>query len=160
MNLAEIKRKVENALDLFYQKDLFLLQKGLCERCINHRFAVYLEQQGFEGYFIDCEYNKSHINENTSAKQVSNPNGNYIDIIITKRNGNWRNDLVCFEIKKSTNKRGRDKDRNNLKILTGGERFGYPFGFYIIFDLEKNKTILEIYQRGGISESYSLGAFP
>ncbi|MBA7539591.1 hypothetical protein ES705_31871 [subsurface metagenome] len=156
MEASEIKQKVRNALELFYQKDVFLLQEALCERCLAHRFAVCLEKQGFQGYCIDCEYNKSHLNKNTSPKKVSNLNGNYIDIIITKRNGNYRDDLVCFEIKRKTNYKGRAKDRENLKILTGGKKFGYPFGFYIIFGVDKTKTKLELYQHGEKTEEYSL----
>lgn len=158
MELSEIKQRVRNALNLFYQKDLFLLAQGLCERCITHRLAVCLEQQDFQGYFIDCEYNKSHLDKHTTNKQVSNLHGNYIDIIITKRNGNYRNDLVCFEIKRSTNYKGRKKDRENLEILTGGEKFGYSFGFYILLNKVKQKTKLELYQNGNKTEEYSLGA--
>lgn len=149
MELIKIKQKIKKSLDKLYEKDQFLFDKKLCERCINHRFAIYLEQQNFgEGYFIDCEYNKSHLHENTSVKKVSNPNGNYIDIIITKRDGDYRNDLICFEVKKGNNHRDRKKDRENLKILTDGVRFGYNYGFYIIFGATRKKTKIETYQNG------------
>ena len=155
MQVSKIKQKVKNALDIFYQDDIFLLEKGLCERCLAHRLALSLEKQGFQGYFIDCEYNKSHLNENTSVKRVSNVHGNYIDIIITKRNGNYRDDLVCFEIKRANNYSGREKDRENLKILTGGVKFGYTIGFYLILHPVKSKTKIEIYQNGQKTEEYS-----
>jgi len=161
MKLVEIKQKVKNALDKLYDKDIFLFapfgnnDKSLCERCINHRFAMYLEQQNFgEGYFVDCEYNKSHLDGITSTKKVFNINGNYIDVIITKRDGNYLNDLFCFEVKKYNNYNDRDKDRNNLKILTGGSDyknnggFEYDYGFYIIFGKTKEETKIEIYKNG------------
>lgn len=127
-----------------------LFKEGLCERCITHRFAVHLEKQNFgEGYFVDCEYNKAHLSTGgTVSKRVSNPNGNYIDIIITKRDGNSNNNLVCFEIKKKKNYRDRNKDRENLEILTGGERFGYKIGFYIILGNNLSTTRVEIYENG------------
>ncbi|MBU4360544.1 hypothetical protein KKA66_01705 [Patescibacteria group bacterium] len=161
VKLLKIKQKIKNALDKLYDKDEFLFapfgdkDKSLCERCINHRFAIYLEQENFgENYFVDCEYNKSHLEGRTSTKQVSNIKGNYIDIIITKRGGNYLNDLVCFEVKKWNNYKGRDKDINNLKILTGGDGamsgigFGYDYGFYIIFGKTKERIKIEIYKNG------------
>ncbi|MCK5320614.1 hypothetical protein KAJ61_04450 [Candidatus Parcubacteria bacterium] len=163
VKLFEIKQKIKNALDKLYDKDKFLFapfgnkNKSLCERCINHRFAMYLEQQHFgKGYFVDCEYNKSHFKKTTNTKRVSNIHGNYIDIIITKRDGKHLNDLVCLEIKKCNNYRDRCKDRENLKILTGGVgymnngSFGYDYGFYIIFGKTKEKIKIEIYQKGEI----------
>lgn len=155
MELAELKNKVNSALDKLYEVDHWLIDKGLCERCINHRFAVHLEQQNFGvGYFVDCEYNKSHLEEVVSPKKVSSINGNYIDIIITKRDGNYINDLACFEVKRWNNTQGRKKDRDNLQILTGGENaangigFGYDYGFYIIFGKRRNEVVVEVYRNG------------
>ncbi len=155
MNIQQAKEKVIRALDALYREDYFIIEKGLCERCINHRFAVHLEKQNFgAGYFVDCEYNKSHLEEFTSPKKVSNINGNYIDIIITKRDGNFQNDLLCFEVKRRENYNDRVKDRDNLKILTGGSGaanglgFGYDCGFYILFGKSRDKTIIETYSSG------------
>ncbi|MFA6145889.1 MAG: hypothetical protein WC697_00975 [Patescibacteria group bacterium] len=149
MEKNEINHKIKKALDELYKENPSLFDKNLCERCINHRFATYLEQQNFgEGYFVDCEYNKSHLHENTSAKRVLNPNGNYIDIIITKRDGDYRNDFICFEVKRWDNYKNRKKDRENLEILTAGVRFGYDYGFYIILGATREKTKIKIYQNG------------
>ena len=157
MKLKEIKSKVKKALDNLYEKDCFIIKKKLCERCINHRFAIHLEKQNFgDGYYIDCEYNKSHLGKATDLKKVSSINGNYIDIIVTKRDGNYVNDLVCFEVKKWNNYHGRKKDRSNLKILTGGANqannmgFGYDYGFYIILGKKKEETKIEIYSNGNL----------
>jgi len=156
MNINEIKRRTYNALNKFYRNESFLLKHELCERCLAHRLAVYLEQQKFIGYYIDCEYNKKHLNEITYPKDVSNPNGNYIDIIITKRNEPSSDDLACFEIKRSKIYAGRKKDRENLIILTTRGRFTYHFGFYIILSTEKDKTKIELYQNGSMIEEYNL----
>jgi len=154
MTKEKIEQKVNSALDELYSKDSFLFEQGLCERCINHKLAIHLEKQDIgKGYFVDCEYNKSHLNGRTDMKRVSNPNGNYIDIIVTKRNGDGNDDLVCFETKRWNNYNGRKKDRKNLQILTGGEnsngvRFGYKFGFYIIFGKTRGNTKIEVYSGG------------
>ena len=153
MNLKEIENKINSAVDKLYRNDCFLFDGNLCERCINHRFAMYLEEQNFgKGYFVDCEYNKSYLDQGSSLKRVSNENGNYIDIIITKRDGNYSNDFLCFEIKKWNNFRNRDKDVKNLKILTEGRRFAYDYGFHIIWGETKEKTKIEIYKGGQLIE--------
>jgi hypothetical protein len=151
MELSEINEKVHKAIALFYQEDSFLIENGLCERCLIHRLAISLEKQRFEGYFVDCEYNKSHLNKKTIRKEVSNPKGNYIDIVLTKRDADYKDDLTCFEVKKSTNYQGRKKDRDKLKILTNGKKFG----FYIILSNKKEKTKIELYQRGNFIQVYS-----
>jgi|AntAceMinimDraft_9_1070365.scaffolds.fasta_scaffold87638_2 hypothetical protein len=156
MKLDEIKGKVQNALNKFYKNDSFLVEKKLCERCLVHRVAVYLENEKFPDYFIDCEYNKSHLNKSSKPKRVSNLNGNFIDIIITKRDDNHQNNLVCFEIKRWINYHKRDKDIENLEILTRGNRFGYSFGFYIIFGKNKEKTKIETYIKGNKKEEFKL----
>lgn len=148
-----IKEKIRHALRTLYREDRYLFAKGLCERCILHRFAVNLERQNFKGYHVDCEYNKSHLGKITTTKRVSNINGNYIDIIITKRNDNPQDDLICFEVKKWDNYDSRDKDRQNLKILTGGVKFDYEYGFYVIFGKAIDKTRIEIYENGEMIES-------
>ena len=156
MKLDEIIGKVKNALNTFYKNDSFLIQKKLCERCLVHRLAVCLENERFPGYFIDCEYNKSHLNsKNSELKRLSNPNGNFVDIIITKRDSSYQNDLICFEIKRWDNYHGRDKDRDNLIILTKGDRFGYDCGFYIILG-KKEKTKIEVYIKGNKIDEFKL----
>jgi len=155
-NIDIVEFKVNNALNLFYNKDAILIKDGLCERCLAHRFAVHLEEQNFDGYFIDCEYNKRHLNRKITSKRVSNPNGNYIDIVITKRNGNSEDDIICFELKRHNNYRGRQKDRDNLSILTNGHDFGYKFGFYIIFNPNKWKTTIELYSESAKVFDYRL----
>lgn len=156
MKLDEVKDKIKNALNTFYKNDSFLIEKKLCERCLVHRVAVHLENERFPDYFIDCEYNKSHLNKSSEPKRVSNPNGNFIDIIITKRDGNYQNDLICFEIKRWDNYHERNKDRDNLKILTKGDRFGYDCGFNIILGKSKEKTKIEVYTKGNKINEFKL----
>lgn len=156
MEPHKIKGKVKKAMNTFYENDSFLIENKLCERCLVHRLAVYLENERFPGYFIDCEYNKMHRDQKSMPKIASNLNGNFIDIIITKRDDNHQNDLVCFEIKRWDNYHGRNKDRENLRILTRGDRFGYSLGFYIIFGKSKEKTKIEIYRLGNRIDEFKL----
>lgn len=173
MELSEIKQKVDNVLDELYQNDLYLFEHDLCERCISHKFANYLEKQNFSGnLFVDCEYNRAYSKSNGGIKTkkitTNAAQGNYIDIVITKRNDNPDDDLVCFETKKWNNtdgEKGFNDDRNKLRILTGkklptdtknGEIlkdehgdyycFDYKYGFFIIFGQTKEETKIEIYK--------------
>ncbi len=152
MNEDNVIKKVNSALDKLYKENIFLFENGLCEKSINHRFAVCLENEVFLNYYVDCEYNKSHGNGITNRKMVSNINGNYIDIVVTKRDGNGANDLICFETKMHTNKKrdGIEKDRENLKILTNGINYGYNLGFFIIYGRHRNDVILETYKNGNL----------
>ena len=156
MKIDEIKGKIRNALNTFYKNDSFLLENNLCERCLVHRIAVYLENERFPGYFIDCEYNKSFFDKKSVPKIASNLNGNYIDIIITKRDDKRIHDLICFEIKRCDNYHKRNKDRENLEILTKGNLFWYDYGFYIILGKSKEKTKIEVYIKGNKIDEFKL----
>jgi|WetSurMetagenome_2_1015567.scaffolds.fasta_scaffold205957_2 hypothetical protein len=158
MILKDLMIKIKKALDDFYKEKPSLFLGEVCERCLVHRFAVYLEKQGFNGYFVDCEYNKSSLG---GPKKVSSLNGNYIDVIISKRSDGYlsgEGDLVCIEVKKDSNRKDRKKDRDNLNILVGsmpsvgGEYFYYKFGFYILFSNEKSRTKIEIYRKNKQTE--------
>lgn len=168
MNLDNIKEKINIALDELYKNDPYLFEKDLCERCINHKFANYSEAQNFNDYFVDCEYNRAYSKRNggVKTKKITTKDGNYVDIVITKRNDNVEDDLVCFEVKKWNNKDGKkgfELDRLKLKILTGkklpvdfksgeilkdddGDNycFNYQFGVFIIFGPSRDEAKIEI----------------
>jgi len=163
MKKTTVIQKIKSALDKLYKEEPSLVEDKLCERCIDHRFAKYLEEEDFgNGYFVDCEYNKTHLESGVGPKKVSSINGNYIDIIITKRVGRGENDLVCFETKRWKNYYNRKKDRENLQILSGqkpasdGSYFDYDFGFYIIFGKTRGETKVEVYQRNFEIEKLNL----
>ncbi len=154
MDLIEVKRKVKNALDKLYSENPSLIVLELCERCVSNRFAMCLSEEGFgDGYFVDCEYNKTHLESEAGPKKVSSVNGNYIDIVVTTRIGRGEGDLVCFETKREKNYNGRKKDIENLEILSGrrmskdGTYFSYDYGIYLIFGKTKERTKIEIYQK-------------
>lgn len=49
--------KVVSAIQEFYARETFLLDKDVGERALTHRLAVQLEKQ-FPGWEIDCEYDR------------------------------------------------------------------------------------------------------
>ena len=147
MSEQELISIINNALKRLYKEDEGLIKKDLCERCLVHRLAFYL-QVSFPTYFVDCEFNKSFYEDTVHKKILSNINGNYVDIIVQRRSNNYGENLLCLEIKKSSNKRDRDKDRENLTILTATDRFVYLLGFYVILGKTYQDTKIELYHNG------------
>ena len=159
-NLNEIKNRIKECLEKLYQNDSILFErndgKGLCERCIVFRFALYL-QEVFEDYFVDCDFNSAQVNgQSASGKPIANSDGTttgrFVDIIVHKRTFNQNNDFICFEIKKWNNHNSKvsGKDKNNLRVLTS--EYGYQYGFYLILGKSKEKTKWAVYQRGDVLE--------
>lgn len=174
METESIKQKVEKALNNLYAKDLYLFEHDLCERCIQHKFANYLEQENFgDNFFVDCEYNRAYSENNGGirTKKITSDKGNAVDIVVTKRNDNPEDDLACFELKKwnsSDGERGFESDRNKIRILIGqappsrknesGENkilkdkngdcycFSYTYGFFIIFGKTREAVKMEFFK--------------
>jgi len=154
----------------------FFLEDDVNERSISHKLAEYLQSQFLE-YHVDCEYNwqmrnnidqsdsknvlftkeeerKFYPKNNKEAISDSNAHTIYPDIIIHKRGSNLDN-LLCVEIKKSTNKDRLAKERDQIKLPKIGEKYNYKFLLYleiptgeeygvekIDFDLKENKKYL------------------
>ena len=158
MSLDEIKSKIKECLEKLYQTDSLLFKrnkgKGLCERCIAFRFALYLQEK-FPAYFVDCDFNSALVNgRQISGKPIPESDGRtptkrFIDIIVHKRTAETDTDFICFEIKKWNNSKedSIDKDKNNLKVLTS--KYGYEYGFHLILGKTLKETKWEIFQNGG-----------
>src|SRR4030043_55491 len=108
MNLEEIKGKIKACLQKLYQNDTLLFErnngKGLCERCIVFRFALYLQEE-FSDYFVDCDFNSASVNgQPVGGKPITNIDGRtstnrFVDIIVHKRTVETNTDFICFEVK-------------------------------------------------------------
>lgn len=155
--LEKVTSVVKECLQKLYVNDHALFDRndgqGVGERCLVFRFAYYL-QGAFSDYFVDCDFNSSsdECGQLRDGKQIRNPDGTstnrFVDVIIHERGGNgWLSDFICFEIKKWNNgdRVSAKKDKNNLRELTS--KYGYKYGFYLIFGKEMQKTTWMIYQR-------------
>ncbi len=140
----DIKRHLDIAAKQLKSKDAFLLEHGVNERSITHKFAEYIQQQ-FKDYNVDCEYNRMKSDEigipfiekrlrleikdvqtcDTSAKTV------FPDIIVHERGTN-ENNLIVIEAKKQG---GSKADRvYDLKKLKGyKDEIKYQFAVFIEF---------------------------
>lgn len=154
MNLYQVKRRINIAIDTFRVNDNYLLINDVNERSIAHKLAVYLEQTLGRDYDIDCEYNRnsgdikkiemlvskwnelnnhSSIIEDDMLSEILVEKTVYPDIIVHKR-GNPDDNLLVIEVKKSTSSVNADFDIAKLKCYTEpGSRLNYKYGAFIKF---------------------------
>lgn len=149
MNLEpkELKKKVNLALDLFYENDSQLIEDKVQERAITHRFALYLEQL-FKGYDIDCEYDKhgklTKELEGISECSLERMTDRILPDILIHKRGNDSDNLVVFEIKSKTD--ANDCDIRKLELMTKKNgQFNYSFGVFIKFTENRKDCKIEWY---------------
>jgi len=135
--LEDVKKRVEVALDIFRENDLFLLENNLNERSISHKFAVYLGSL-FKEWDVDCEYNRDHYKVKTVDLPVENTKSDdtkaktvFPDIIIHRRNEN--DNLLAIEIKKSNNLTPQFKKFDLDKLGAYQTDLRYKYTLFIVF---------------------------
>jgi hypothetical protein len=144
---GETLRRVQNAIRKFRERDRVLLEIDANERTMTHKLAEYMQQE-FQGWEVDCEYNKHIKNlkelprppkkfsgldfwEDTDAKTV------YPDIIVHKRESDKEN-LLVIEAKKSSSKVDDDWDNAKLRAFKR-QPYNYRSAVFIKFLVgEKN----------------------
>jgi len=122
MDIEEVKRRVGDALTAFETADRYLLENNLSERCIAARLAIHL-QRIFPDYQVDVEYNRA----GATPKRLDVPRRALVvpDIVVHRRGPAGPN-LLALELKKTTNRRGADSDRERIRAFR--ERLGYSYG--------------------------------
>lgn len=164
MTLEEIKQLVVRCLQRVYGESPSLFEKndgkGVCERCLVFRFAYYLQGAMGNDYFVDCDYNSSYVDgQPRRGKPVTDSNAEtstdrFVDVIVHKRTRASDTDFICFELKKWDNYKDREKDINNLRVLTTD--YGYEYGLYLILNRTLEKTKWMIFQRDQEPSTYEL----
>src|SRR3989338_10676499 len=131
MEVAEIKRRIDCCIGLFYANDSDLLSRENYEVTTSSKLAQYLVFH-FPEYQVDCEYNK-HIDERkeNEGKNIRP------DIVIHKRGTDEKN-LVYIEIKTDHNRDDKTHDMDKIKSVTKQDReYRYKLGVFIDFYREK-----------------------
>lgn len=158
------RKCVETAIEKFNEKERYLLEHRLSERCICARFAIYLEREVHKRiskeYSADVEYNKG-IKENNFAKKMLHGKRIYPDLIVHKRGKDpvyGYDNMICIEMKKQEDKRGLESDHRRLQALTymgyDGEKFCYRSGFMIVaYKLPRGLEIEAEYMDGNQVET-------
>ena len=143
--------KVVTALQEFYARETFLLDKDLGERTLTHRLAVHCEKQ-FSGWEVDCDFNR--LGERT----LRLPHGTivstddhlgksvYPDIVVHQRE--IPNNLLAIEVRKAGNHQPLEHDQHKLQALTDPHLwFAYWIGVHLSLG-KKRVTMSEgLYRR-------------
>ena len=151
--------KVVTALQEFYGRETFLLDKDLGERTLTHRLAVHCEKQ-FSGWDVDCDFNR--LGERT----LRLPHGTivstddhlgksvYPDIVVHQRE--IPNNLLAIEVRKSTNHQPLEHDQHKLRALTDPHLwFAYWIGLHLSLG-KKQVTMSEVYTGGVVDQPLSI----
>jgi len=131
MDSEELTRKVEFAINKFYARDLKLLDIDGSEWAVAHRVAVYLEEY-FEGWNIDCEYNR--VGPDGSTKHNAEGACRRPDIVIHHRGMiEKEHNLLVIEVKI----RNSSDDYSKLGEFTSppcqNRPFQYQYGLALSF---------------------------
>jgi hypothetical protein len=131
MNLAELRNKVDLAIDMFFARDSKLLDIDASEWAVAHRIALYLEKS-LKGWNIDCEYNRVGVDGNTKH----DTQGTYRrpDIIVHHRGMvEKEHNLLVIEVKIQNT----PEDYNKLMDFTSppspNRPFQYQYGLALSF---------------------------
>lgn len=143
--------KVVTALQEFYFRERFLLEKDVGERALTHRFAVHLERQ-FPSWSVDCDFDR--LGERTlvlphgSIVSTDDHLGKsiYPDIVVHRRE--IPNNLLAVEIRKASNHQSPAHDKQKLRALTDPHIwFAYWIGVLLVLG-SKGVTSAETYVGG------------
>lgn len=137
---------VDAAISEFNINEKYLIENDLSERCICARFAMYLSRalidSRYEGYYVDVEYNRGTYGEDYSPKQIEDKKI-VVDLIVHKRGYDAEvgyDNLICIEMKKSTDRRGCNNDEERLRKMTDYRYgFNYKIGIMLIINMSEHK---------------------
>jgi len=131
MTFDEMAHKVDMAIDMFFESDSDLFEVEASEWAIAHRIAVYLENH-FEGWNVDCEYNKVGLDGTTKH----NAEGAYKrpDIVVHHRGMVERDhNILVIEVKIKNTSEDYDKLRDFTAPPRQDRMFQYQYGLALSF---------------------------
>ena len=163
ISYQDVHDLLDFALSEFFNNDSVLLdykteKDAVAERCMVFHIGWYMLEkikalERFEGFNIDCEYNRNFSHPKSMYKETyegirQKIKDTYPDLIIHKRRSNDEN-LVVMEFKKGrAEKTARDQDIEKLIYFTNPENeYRYKYGFYL--ELYKMKYAkIKVFQDG------------
>ncbi|MBV8924748.1 MAG: hypothetical protein JOZ74_05190 [Bradyrhizobium sp.] len=155
---TELNRLIA-ALQEFYARETYILERDLGERALTHRLAVLVELH-FPGWEVVCDYDRlgERILRLPHGTVVSTDDhlgkSIYPDIVVHQRA--IPNNLLAVEVRKASNLQPIEHDRHKLKGLTDPHLwFAYAIG--VLLTLSRNHvTASEVYAGGGVDEPTSI----
>jgi hypothetical protein len=151
--------KLISALQEFYARETYILERDLGERTLTHRLAVQVEKH-FAGWEVDCDYDR--LGERTmrlphgSVSSTDDHLGKsiYPDIVVHQRA--IPNNLLAVEVRKASNHQPIEHDQHKLKALTDPHLwFAFSIGVFVTL-AKKNVTFSEVYVGGVIERPTSI----
>lgn len=141
----EMLKWVKIAIESFNLHETYIMDKDINERCLNSKFASYLEKvfylSPFRKYDIDVEYNRGYNGNEFDIKRIDE-GAVSLDLIVHERGWNsvsGFNNLICFEMKKSNEIRYVPDDLYRLRQLTINDgAFQYKLGIMLIVEVNNN----------------------
>jgi hypothetical protein len=141
MNIDELGINIKELVETFIVDELDLLEVDPSEQAIANRLARKLETVS-KDWNVDCEYNRD-MHSIKRLKYALSEHGDIEDrkvvpdIIVHRRKSD--KNLLAVEIKKTSNREDRFKDRSKLKAFR--EQLGYRYTLFIDFRTGKNACI-------------------
>ena len=141
-----IKSCLDIAIERFNNAEQYIMKNDLSERCICACFARYLADvimnSCLNGYCVDVEYNRGYDGQDRGIKRI-NDAPITVDLIVHKRGCDCNygfDNLMCIEMKKSTDRRGCEKDEERLDSMVRYD-YGYQYqtGFMILINMKEYK---------------------
>lgn len=149
--------KLISALQEFYARETYILERDLGEGTLTHRLAVLVEVN-FAGWQVDCDYDR--LGERT----LRLPHGTvistddhlaksiYPDIVVHQRG--IPNNLLAIEVRKAANHQPVEHDRQKLCALTDPHLwFAYWIG--VLLTLDRKNVSSEVYVSGHLAPELS-----
>ena len=155
---SKLKRDDGSLFDCEIEEEFEYDSRKLHEVCINHKLAIYLENEilpiiatAGQKYFVDIEFNREGINK----KKIIESNGEELvvrpDIIIHNRKSDERKmNFLIVECKKNGAQAAElDRDRNKIKAFMENDRYNYFFGLQVVYGINEIKGTL-FYKSGEV----------
>jgi hypothetical protein len=146
------------ALQEFYARETYILERDLGERTLTHRLAVLVELH-FAGWEVDCDYDR------LGDRTLKLPHGTvastddhlgksvYPDIVVHQRD--IPNNLLALEVRKAVNHQPIEHDQHKLRGLTDPHLwFAYAIGVLLTLD-KKQVAASEVYVGGKLDPAMS-----
>lgn len=137
--IQELIKVLKETAEIFYNKEIELINNGVCERCVMFKFATYFQKKIqksklLKEYNLDCEYNRNKYKPKNTRRF---PRGTYPDIILHKRGTNTSNfAIIECKMKRESWKREKgniEKDIIKIEDFTDGNQYCFACGIILIF---------------------------
>lgn len=129
MKPEEVKERLLGALRMLEERDSYLFENNLSERCIAARLAMYL-QHAIPEFSVDVEYNRKGYKPKTlelpdeCGKKTKDGEVLVFPDIIVHRRGSDGPNILAIELKKTTNPEPRFCDHARIHAFRDQLNYG------------------------------------